>query len=212
MLKVKFCGITNYDDAKHALDLGVEYLGFNFYKKSKRYINPIEAKLITRRLPATISLVGVFFNSEKNEIDTIAKEVSLDTIQLHGDEDLDFCKSWNELKIIKALRISPDTEKGHTKKDCGNFIKVSDYILLDKYSSKEFGGTGKEIEESLLEKLGENILSKSFLSGGLTPENIASKIKKFTPFGVDIASGIEKDSNPRKKDLEKMKNFLKAIA
>ena len=212
MLKVKFCGITNYDDAKHALDLGVEYLGFNFYKKSKRYINPIEAKLITRRLPATISLVGVFVNSEKNEIDTIAKEVSLDTIQLHGDEDLDFCKSWNELKIIKALRISPDTEKGHTKKDCENFIKVSDYILLDKYSSKEFGGTGKEIEESLLEKLGENILSKSFLSGGLTPENIASKIKKFTPFGVDIASGIEKDSNPRKKDLEKMKNFLKAIA
>ena len=212
MLKVKFCGITNYDDAKHALDLGVEYLGFNFYKKSKRYINPIEAKLITRRLPATISLVGVFVNSEKNEIDTIAKEVSLDTIQLHGDEDLDFWKSWNELKIIKALRISPDTEKGHTKKDCENFIKVSDYILLDKYSSKEFGGTGKEIEESLLEKLGENILSKSFLSGGLTPENIASKIKKFTPFGVDIASGIEKDSNPRKKDLEKMKNFLKAIA
>ena len=102
-VKAKFCGITNYEDAKLALDLGINYLGFNFYTKSKRYIDPIEAKLITRRLPVNISLVGVFVNSKKNEIDNIAKEVSLDTIQLHGDEDLDFCNSWNELKIIKFL-------------------------------------------------------------------------------------------------------------
>lgn len=204
--QIKFCGITNYTDAKNCLDLGIHYLGFNFYKKSKRYIDPIEAKLITRRLPANISLVGVFVNSEKAEIDKIAREVSLDTIQLHGDEDLDFCKNWNELKIIKALRIGL-----HKKKDCENFLEVSDYILLDKYSSEEFGGTGKEIEEKLLKELGEDIISKSFLSGGLTPENVASKLQNFKPFGLDVASGIEKDNDPRSKDLTKMKGFLKAV-
>ncbi len=204
--QIKFCGITNYTDAKNCLDLGIHYLGFNFYKKSKRYIDPIEAKLITRRLPANISLVGVFVNSEKKEIDKIAREVSLDTIQLHGDEDLNFCKSWNELKVIKALRIGL-----HNKQHCEDFLKVAEHILLDKYSSSEFGGTGKEIEDKLLEDLGQNILSRSFLSGGLTPENVAEKFKKFKPYAVDVASGIEVEEDVRKKDIEKMEVFLRSL-
>ena len=205
---IKFCGITNYEDAKNSLDLGVNYLGFNFYKKSKRYIDAIEAKLITRRLPPSISSVGVFVNLEKNEIDTIAREVSLDTIQLHRDENLDFCKSWNELKVIKALRIGLG---GHDKQDCEDFLKVTEHILLDKYSSREFGGTGKEIKESLLEELGEDILSRSFLSGGLTPENVAKKVKRFKPFAVDVASGIETEGDVRKKDLDKMREFVRVL-
>lgn len=205
--KVKFCGVTNYKDAKYSLDLGANYLGFNFYKKSKRYIEPTEAKLITRRLPPSISLVGVFVNSSRQYIDSIAREVSLDTIQLHGDEDIDFCKNWNELNVIKALRIGHN-DKAHNKQDCIDFLKVTEYILLDKFSSKEFGGTGKEIEDNLLLELGEDILSKSFLSGGLTPENVTDKIKKFKPYAVDVASGIEKKDNPREKDLDKMKAFL----
>ncbi len=204
--KVKYCGITNYKDAKHCLDLGVDYLGFNFYKKSKRYIEPTEAKLIIRRLPPSISFVGVFVNSSRQEVDSIARETSLDTIQLHGDENLEFCKNWNELNVIKALRIGSNN-KGHNKQDCLDFLKVTEFILLDKYSSKEFGGTGKEIEESLVSELGQEILSKSFLSGGLNPENVAKKIRKFNPYAVDVASGIEKGLE---KDLEKMKNFMKA--
>jgi len=129
--KVKFCGVTNYKDAKYSLDLGANYLGFNFYKKSKRYIEPTEAKLITRRLPPSISLVGVFVNSSRQYIDSIAREVSLDTIQLHGDEDIDFCKNWNELNVIKALRIGHN-DKAHSKQDCIDFLKVTEYILLDK--------------------------------------------------------------------------------
>ena len=83
--KVKICGITNYDDAAAAMDLGADLLGFNFYAKSPRYVKPQEAAAIIRKLPAFIDVSGVFVNSSLEEIREIAALCQLDWVQLHGD-------------------------------------------------------------------------------------------------------------------------------
>lgn len=206
MTFIKFCGITNYEDAKFALDLGVDALGFNFSKSSKRYIDPEQAKIIIRRLPPKLMLAGVFVNSSREEVDLIARTASLDTIQLHGDETETFCANWNELKVIKALRIG---EGGHDLQDCIRYSSVADYLLLDAYSSKEYGGTGKEIDPILLKKIPKEIFEKTLLSGGLNSENVASKVNSYKPYGIDVASGIE--ASPGKKSKEKMEAFIRAL-
>ena len=89
--KVKICGITNYDDAMAAMDFGADLLGFNFYPKSPRYIQPQTAATIIRKLPAFIDVSGVFVNSSLEEIREIAGLCQLDWVQLHGDENTEFC-------------------------------------------------------------------------------------------------------------------------
>lgn len=85
MVKVKICGITNWTDAKRAVDGGAELLGFNFYEGSPRYITPAKARRIVRRLPRGVSSVGVFVNETERKMLDIARQVGLDYLQLHGD-------------------------------------------------------------------------------------------------------------------------------
>jgi phosphoribosylanthranilate isomerase len=85
--KVKICGITNLDDALIASDAGADMLGFNFYEKSPRFISPADAKEIIEKLPRDITTVGVFVNSSLAEVEAVSDELSLDLVQLHGDED-----------------------------------------------------------------------------------------------------------------------------
>ncbi|HQI28080.1 MAG TPA: phosphoribosylanthranilate isomerase, partial [Sedimentisphaerales bacterium] len=125
--KVKICGITNYEDAVAAMDLGADLLGFNFYSKSPRYIEPAKAAQIIRRLPAFIDVSGVFVNSTLEEIREIAGLCQLDWIQLHGDETTEFCKwlAYDSVKTMKALRV----------KDVADLQRVDNYftdaVLLD---------------------------------------------------------------------------------
>lgn len=206
MTLIKFCGITNYEDAKLALDLGVDALGFNFCRASSRYIDVNDAKTIVRRLPASIWLAGVFVNSNRAEIDETSRMVGLNTVQLHGEESPAFCSSWDQLRVVKALRIGMG---GAGIEDCEKYLTASDFLLLDYYSPMEYGGTGKEIDEVLLSTFPRDILNKSLLSGGLTPENVKAKLDKFLPYGVDVASGIEAGAG--KKSLAKMSDFIEAI-
>jgi phosphoribosylanthranilate isomerase len=105
--KVKICGITNYEDGAAAMDLGADLLGFNFYRKSPRYVQPQTAAAIIRRLPAFIDVSGVFVNSSIEEIREIAGLCQLDWVQLHGDENTEFCRwlAYDSAKTMKALRV-----------------------------------------------------------------------------------------------------------
>ena len=104
MTKIKICGITNMDDARAAVNLGADALGFVFYNKSKRYIDPKEASRIAEALPPFVKKVGVFSNEEEKIVNEIKAAVNLDLLQIHGDEDPEYCGRLNG-PYIKAFRI-----------------------------------------------------------------------------------------------------------
>lgn len=201
MIKVKICGITNEKDALDAAKLETDYLGFNFYEKSPRYITKRKAKKIIEKLPNKIKKVGIFVNEEIKKIEEITKYCNLDIIQLHGDEDNNYLKGLK--KIIKNKKII----KAHRIKDRSSIDKIktikADFILLDTYKKSLYGGTGKTFNLNLI----KNIKNKRiFLSGGLNPDNVEKAIKIVKPFAVDACSGVEK--RKRKKDYEKMRLFI----
>jgi len=200
IVKVKICGITNYEDAQAAIDMGADLLGFNFYPESPRYLKPEKAKQIIQRIPAFIDMVGLFVNSTMDDIHEIVNICHLDWIQLHGDETSDFCKEFrtHNIKTMKAIRV-----RDHTDVE-----KVNDYftdaILLDAFDPDKYGGTGITFDWNVVGHINKRV----FLAGGINPEN-AEKAVRLGVYGIDICSGIE--SEPGKKDHEKMKKLFENI-
>ena len=198
--KVKICGITNYEDAVAAMDMGADLLGFNFYSKSPRYIEPAKAAEIIKRLPAFIDVSGVFVNSTLEEIREIAGLCQLDWIQLHGDETTDFCKwlAYDSVKTMKALRV----------KNVADLQRVDNYftdaVLLDTYNTERYGGTGLTFDWNII----GHVAKRVFLAGGITPENAAIAVG-LGVYGIDVCSGVE--ASPGKKDHGKMKALFDSI-
>src|SRR4030042_1758614 len=107
IVKVKICGLTNYDDAAVAIDMGADILGFNFYPESPRFLPPEKAMEIIDKLPGLADIAGVFVNSTLQEIHRIINLCQLNWVQLHGDETPQFCDllaSYN-IKTMKAIRV-----------------------------------------------------------------------------------------------------------
>lgn len=197
MLKIKICGITNKEDALHASECGADALGFIFYDKSPRYIEPAEAKSIIAALPPFVTTVGVFVNEDMNDISDIALMTGIAAIQLHGNESPSYCKLI-EGKLIKAIRVKNEQSIETLKK-----YQV-DAFLLDSYDKKSYGGSGLTFDWELAKKAKE--YGKIILAGGLTPANIEEALKKVAPYGVDVSSGVEK--TPGIKDKKKVKDFI----
>jgi phosphoribosylanthranilate isomerase len=198
--KVKICGITNYEDARAALELGADIIGFNFYPQSPRYVVPEEAAAIIRRLPAFIDVSGVFVNSSLDEIRAIATECQLDWVQLHGDESTEFCRwlAYDSVKTMKALRVKDASDL----QQVDNFS--TDAVLLDAYDPTRYGGTGLTFDWNIIGHIGKRI----FLAGGINPQN-AAKAVELGVYGIDVCSGVE--STPGRKDHKKMKTLFDNI-
>ncbi|MBI2659696.1 phosphoribosylanthranilate isomerase [Candidatus Woesearchaeota archaeon] len=202
MTKIKICGITSYEDAANAAKLGADYIGFNFYAKSPRYIKASRARKIIEKLPKKVKKVGVFVNSNFGNIKDIARLCRLDLVQLSGNEDnghVSKLKKTLGTKIIKTFRIKKMADIKNIK-GC-----KADYIMLDSFKKGFFGGTGIKINLKFAGKLDSRNL---FLAGGLNAANIRSIIRKINPYAVDVCSGIE--SYPGKKGFGKMKSFIEA--
>jgi phosphoribosylanthranilate isomerase len=201
MTFVKICGITNLEDALLSVRFGADMLGFNFYRGSKRYIDPTVAKNIVAALgDAKVLKVGVFVNMESYRIDEFVDMVGLDLVQIHGSEDVEYVRklrSETSAKIIKAFRVGTEFDS--------NFVSSPDvdHILLDGDAGSDFGGAGKMFDWSLAAGI-----DKLILAGGLTPENVADAVQTVRPFAVDVASGVE--TSPGKKDPEKVAAFIRA--
>jgi len=206
MVRIKICGITNEKDALWAVNLGADYIGFNFYKDSPRKISPELASQIIGKLPSFTRPVGVFVDEEVRKVKRIAERCGLILVQLHGAEPPEYClKLQSEsprLKIIKAFKV----------KNKGVLEEIEkydvDYYILDSYVPGMEGGTGEVFNWDLAveaKQFGKPI----FLAGGLTPENVISAIEKVDPYGVDVASGVEK--SPRRKDYELMRQFINRV-
>jgi phosphoribosylanthranilate isomerase len=195
-VRVKVCGITNLDDALAAVDAGADALGFNFYAPSPRFVPPGVAADIITRIPRTTCTVGVFVQASRQEVTTIAEQTGLTALQFHGHEDPVFCQSWRQ-KVIKAIRVRDQ----HAAAEAHRY--AVDFILADAYVEGRFGGTGLRLALGLLEGFDRGRL---ILAGGLTTENIADAVRTVRPFGVDVASGIER--SPGKKDWSLMRRFI----
>ena len=197
MIKVKICGITNKEDALYAAGCGANALGFIFYEKSPRYIEPDDAKTIIAALPPFVTTVGVFVNKDFNDIRDITLLTGVTVVQLHGDESPSYC-NLVEGKLIKAIRVKNYSSiEGLKKYDV-------DVFLLDSFDKNSFGGSGLTFDWKLAEKAKQ--YGKIILAGGLTPDNVEEAVKKVVPYGVDVNSGVEK--KPGIKNKNKVKEFI----
>ncbi|MBU0757519.1 MAG: phosphoribosylanthranilate isomerase [Nanoarchaeota archaeon] len=198
MTKIKICGITNLEDAEYCEEHEVDFLGFIFYKESKRYINKKDAQAIISKIKKPC--VGVFADENIDKAIEIAKYCDLDIVQLHGNENNVYIrtiqKAMPNIKIIKALRVND-------RLPLIDF--VSDFLLFDTYSEKNIGGSGKSFDHRLL----KNVSKPFFLAGGLNQSNISDAIHYLNPFAVDINSGVE--HYPGKKDHAKIIKIIEII-
>ncbi|KAF0231952.1 MAG: phosphoribosylanthranilate isomerase [bacterium] len=203
MVKVKICGITNYDDAIAALDQGADAIGFNFYSKSSRYIAPADAREIVDKLPPFVNIVGVFVNEfNLAAVKSIAEMVKLSTIQLHGNESQEYCAQLTAWRIIKALRVSETFNPEHVKD-----FRVS-AILLDAYAADTYGGTGALFDWRLA-LAAKHYVPRIILAGGLKPDNVVAAIRTVKPYAVDVCSGVEE--SPGRKDRVLLQTFMQEV-
>lgn len=198
---IKLCGMRRNEDIAYCNECMPDYIGFIF-AESKRKVSSELAGQLRGELDPQIVTVGVTVNSPIEFFTEISG--SADIFQLHGNEDAEYISSLRRLfpekEIWKAGRIRSET-------DIDTLTELpADKFVLDAFSAEAYGGTGKKIDEKLL-AYAKNKLSKPFfIAGGIDSSNIADIIKKFTPYGVDLSSGIETDGF---KDGAKMLEIMK---
>ena len=201
MTKIKICGIKTVNDTLAAMDAGADMLGFNFYPKSPRYIDPGQCRdiMAVMRKYAQLTYVGVFVNASLAEIRATMETCALTLAQLHGDEPPELLDALYG-RAFKAFRGVPLLLNGYVREDPPAF-------LVDASVQGAYGGTGARADWS-----GASRLAKQYpllLAGGLTPENAAEAVQRVKPWGVDVASGVE--TSPGVKDPVKMKAFVGAV-
>ena len=200
LFRVKVCGITNLADARLALDVGADAVGFNFCSASPRYISPAEAQCIIRRLPEKAVVVGVFVNRSPADVARIARLLRLDFVQLHGEEPpQEVATLAREHRVVCALRVAPRFRVAALRE----FPGVAAF-LLDGHHQKARSGTGQPFDWQIARRAAR--FGPIILAGGLNPENVARAIRIARPTAVDVASGVE--SWPRKKDAALVRTFV----
>ena len=191
-MRIKICGITNLSDAINAINAGADALGFVFYKKSPRYIEPLKAKEIVEEIAPFVQTVGLFVNESLEFINETCKNSKMQLAQIIDDENtLDYTKL--TVKYIKVLRVKE-------KKDLQNL--KNQYYLIDAFVDA-FGGAGKRVALEFFKDLD---CSKFILAGGLDAQNL-KELNGFGFYGVDVSSAVEIEKG--KKDKQKMIDFVK---
>ncbi len=204
-VRAKICGITNWADAKLAVDAGAAALGFNFYPKSPRYIEPEAARRIVGRLPRGVQAVGVFVNSKPFAVAALAGEVGLHSAQLHGDEPPGWAQTTAAfLPVWKAFRVNGRFRPAQL----AAFRASADTFLLDGFSRRAHGGTGRTFDWGLARRAGR--FGRIVLAGGLNAENVAQAIREARPWAIDVCSSVE--ARPGKKEPRKLREFMSALA
>jgi phosphoribosylanthranilate isomerase len=203
IVHVKICGITNWPDARLAVDLGAHALGFNFYPASPRSVSPAAAWEIARKLPPVVATVGVFVNWPARVIAALAGALRLDGVQLHGDEQPgEVAVLARSFRVIKAFAVGPRFKLERLAR-----YRAASAFLLDGYSSTLYGGTGRTANWRLAREAGR--YGPVIVAGGLRPDNVAQAIAEAQPFGIDIASGVE--LRPGKKDPRALRELMRAV-
>ena len=200
-IRIKICGITRPEDALAAAEAGADAVGLVFYAKSKRAVTAVQAREITAVLPPFVSAVALFVNEQPDVIRQILRQVPIDVIQFHGDEDDDFCRQFDR-PYLKAVRVQSAAD---IQTACAKFPNAR-ALLFDAYHPTEYGGTGQSFDWTLLRG---NIGKPWILAGGLTPENVTEAVQTSSAAAVDVSGGVE--SAVGVKDALKIKAFSAAL-
>ena len=202
---VKICGLTNFDDARHAARAGADLLGFVF-AQSPRQVTVETVRAIVRDLRreglAHESAVGVFVDLPAGEVIAACLESGLTIAQLHGSETPDDCRLVAQagLSVIKSFRV-----RDHVRlEDIARYDAI-DFVHFDTYDPQQAGGTGRAFDHSLVAGLSERF--RLILAGGLTPKNVAEAVARVRPWGVDVSSGVE--AAPGRKDPALVEEFIR---
>jgi phosphoribosylanthranilate isomerase len=201
MTIIKICGITSVEDALAAANMGANMLGFVF-ADSPRQADPATVKHIIRILGGDVKTVGVF-TEESDEVVRAMDDLDLTYAQLHGGQSEEFAHRIGGSRVIRAIRVRNE----------GSLNLLADFqeaafYLLDTYRPGVMGGTGEVFDWSLAARA-KSFGKPLFLSGGLTPENVADAVAAVQPLAVDASSGVEE--SPGRKDHLKIKEFIENV-
>lgn len=206
MVRVKICGITTPEDAAATADAGADAIGLVF-AASPRRVTPEQARKVVAALPPFVAAVGVFVDSHADEIVSVARDVGLSAVQLHGERDRsEVDRLCATLRVIKAFRVR---DRG-AYESAGLYPRASAY-LFDAYVEGVMGGTGKAIDRELLpsQDTARAFAKPWILAGGLTPENVERALAACRPYGVDVSSGVEE--SPGRKSAVKVREFIARV-
>ena len=204
-VRVKFCGITRADDARHAADLGADAIGLIFYPPSPRAVDVSRAVDVLSAVPAMMTTVGVFVNPSADELDAVLSRVPLDLLQFHGDESAQTCAR-SSRPWMKALSM----REGVDVANMATHYAGARALLLDTFSKERRGGIGRTFDWGLIPvNLPEIVDMPIVLAGGLSTDNVAQAIRAVNPHAVDANGGVE--SAPGIKDHKKMTAFMQEV-
>jgi phosphoribosylanthranilate isomerase len=195
---VKICGITRLEDAEAAVTAGANALGFVFWRKSPRFVDPYHARSIVGALPPFVLTVGLFVDQPIAEVTGVASLVGLGAVQLHGGEPPEYADAIGR-PVIKAL-LPTDVDAMGQWPD-----RV--LVLLDAIDPASRGGTGRIVDWDAAARAARR--RPVLLAGGLTPENVSEAATRVRPFGVDVSSGVER--SPGIKDHTRLRAFFEAV-
>jgi len=209
--RIKICGLTRPEDVDGAIAAGADAVGFVFYAKSPRYIQPETAAKLIAQIPPFVTAVGLFVNASEEEVRAVVEQTSIAMLQFHGDETVAECAAIAEAvncPFMRAIRVKTDTSPADLLKyesDYGAASRLFTGLLLDTFVDS-YGGSGKVFDWSLIP---ENIAPRVVLSGGLSAQNATDAISRVRPYAVDISSGVEHDKGI--KDIAKIRAFIAAV-
>ncbi len=205
---IKICGLKTLEAVERAVDLGASHIGFIFFPKSPRNIEPSDAGALADAVRGRAKTVAVTVNADNDELDEIINLMNPDILQLHGSENADRVlnvKAIYGLPVMKALSISTSDDL----KKIAAYEGIVDRFLFDAKAPKGSelpGGNGVSFDWRILDALDENI--DYMLSGGLNKDNVADAIRLTRCTGIDVSSGVE--SAPGVKDIAKIEAFFEA--
>jgi phosphoribosylanthranilate isomerase len=218
MFRIKICGVTTAADAEQAVRAGADAIGLNFFAGSRRYLLADQAVAVAEAIPrGRVLRVGVFVNAPAEEVCRLFETLSLDLIQLAGDETPEYLAQLGGRPVMKAIRVELEPE---ALAPLVQFLQTAEslgcppaLVLIDASQPGQFGGTGKQLDwpaltEALDVQRQQSVksLPPLVLAGGLTPDNVSRAIATVGPAAVDVASGVESTST--RKDVDLMRRFV----
>lgn len=199
--RVKICGLTREADIQAAVAAGADAVGLVFYAPSPRYVNIKTAHKLVQCVPPFVTVVGLFVDARRDEIEQVLQQVRIDLLQFHGEETVAECEGFNK-PYIKAIRVAEQTD---IRAEIEKYPSASG-VLLDSYQQGVPGGTGMSFDWA---RIPPKLAIPVILAGGLTPDNVAGAIRQVRPYAVDVSGGVERDKGI--KDPHKIDRFIHEV-